>query len=61
MRSDRYRQQKKEQKGRHAKAVLAWIVVFLLFFAGTGGILFVDNVCLETTGQGGNLALVMEK
>ena len=61
MRSDRYQQQKKEQKGRRVKAVFAWIIVFLLFFAGTGGILFVDNVCLETTRQGGNLALVLEK
>ena len=61
MRSDRYQQQKKEQKLRRVKAVFAWIIVFLLFFAGTGGVLFVDNVCLETTGQGGNLALVEEK
>ena len=31
------------------------------FFAGTGGVLFVDNVCLETTRQGGNLTMYMEK
>ncbi len=30
-------------------------------FAGTGGVLFVDNVCLETTRQGGNLTMYMEK
>ena len=39
----------------------AWIVVFLIFFAGTGGVLFVDDVCLETTRQGGNLTMHMEK
>ncbi len=61
MRSERYQQQKKEQKDRRVKSVLTWIIVFLLFFAGTGGIMFVDNVCLETTGQGGNLTLVLEK
>lgn len=61
MRSERYQQQKKEKKDRRVKSVLTWIIVFLLFFAGTGGIMFVDNVCLETTGQGGNLTLVLEK
>lgn len=61
MRSNKYQQQKKEQKIRCVRAVFAWIVVFLIFFAGTGGVLFVDNVCLETTRQGGNLTMYMEK
>lgn len=43
------------------KLFLMWIIVFFLFFAGTGAVLFVDNVCLETTGQGGKLALEVEK
>lgn len=39
--------------------VLKMIIVFLLFFMGAGGILFLDNVCMETTGSGGNLILNM--
>lgn len=38
---------------------LKMIIVFLLFFMGTGGILFLDNVCMETTCSGGNLILNM--
>ena len=39
------------------RTLLEMIIVFFLFLAGTAGVLMVDTVCLETTGQGGKLVL----
>lgn len=33
------------------------IIIFMTFFIGTGSIMFLDNICLETTGEGGKLVL----
>lgn len=41
--------------------MIKMIVVFIVFFIGTGCLLFLDNLCLETTGSGGNLVLNIEK
>lgn len=40
--------------------ILRAAVVFLLFLVGTGGILFLDNLCRQDTGIGGNLVLNIE-
>ena len=32
------------------------IIVFLIFFTGTAGVIAVDNICHETTGEGGKLS-----
>lgn len=37
--------------------ILRLMMVFLLFLTGTGSILYIDEVCCETTGEGGNLVL----
>ena len=33
--------------------LIEFIIVVLLFFAGTGSLLFIDGICFETTGEGG--------
>ncbi|HIT99526.1 MAG: hypothetical protein ACLU5E_03265 [Anaerovoracaceae bacterium] len=40
--------------------ILKVLIVFMIFFAGTAGILFLDDLCLQTTGHGGNLVLNVE-
>lgn len=40
-------------KGTFLKA----LVVFLVFFVGMGGLIMVDTICLETTGEGGKFVL----
>lgn len=37
--------------------LIRMLLVFLVFFIGTGCILFLDNLCNETTGGGGKLVL----
>lgn len=39
------------------KSIMELIVVFLIFFVGMGSVLYVDEICFETTGEGGNLVL----
>lgn len=39
------------------RTFLKVIIVFFVFFAGTASILALDNICLETTGEGGKLVL----
>ena len=34
------------------KMLIKFIVVFMVFFTGTGSIIMLDNVCQETTGEG---------
>lgn len=41
--------------------ILRLIMIFMLFLAGTGSILFIDEICFETTGAGGNLVLDIDK
>lgn len=41
--------------------LIEFIIVMLLFFAGTGSLLFIDGICFETTGEGGNLVLDIDK
>lgn len=33
------------------------IIVFVVFFLGACGVLLVDTICCELTGEGGNLVL----
>ncbi|MDO4545447.1 MAG: hypothetical protein Q4C25_04760 [Bacillota bacterium] len=37
------------------KMIIGMLLIFLLFFGGASCILYLDNLCFETTGQGGNL------
>ncbi len=39
------------------KVFLKMLIVFFVFFVGTVSILALDNICLETTGEGGKLVL----
>lgn len=39
------------------KGFMRFMIVFLLFFSGACSIVYVDEICLETTGEGGNLVL----
>ncbi len=43
------------------KKLIKFIVVFTVFFAGTGSLIMLDNICRETTGEGGKLVLNIEK
>ena len=43
------------------RKLMKFIVVFMVFFAGTGSLIMLDNVCQETTGEGGKLVLNIEK
>ncbi|MCI5852425.1 MAG: hypothetical protein PUH42_01260 [Firmicutes bacterium] len=61
MRKERYEQIRKSRRRHKLQSVLAWLLVFGMFFAGTGCVLMVDSICLETTGQGGNLVFNVEK
>lgn len=36
------------------------LIVFMIFFTGTAGVLFLDDLCLQTTEHGGNLVLNVE-
>lgn len=53
MRSEKYR--------RKERLALKAALVFIVFFLGAGCILFLDNLCLTTTGSGGNLLFNVEK
>lgn len=37
------------------------IAVFLVFFLGTSGLIMVDNLCRQSTGQGGMLSVEINK
>jgi len=37
-----------------------WIVIFLITFIGTCGIIRVDQQCREFTGEGGKIGLSLE-
>ncbi len=37
------------------------IIIFIIFLVGTTAIIMIDNICKETTGQGGKLVLDVEK
>ena len=37
------------------KTIIKMIIVSIVFFIGTVSIISLDNICLETTGQGGHL------
>ncbi len=39
------------------KTVVEMLLVFVIFFIGTAGLLILDNICMETTGEGGKLVL----
>lgn len=41
--------------------ILEMILVFIVFFTGTACIIMLDNICLETAGEGGKLVLDVEK
>lgn len=43
------------------KTIIEMIMIFVLFFAGTAGLIMVDNICLESTGAGGKLVLDIDK
>lgn len=43
------------------KDVIRLIVIFIIFALGTTAIIMIDNICKETTGQGGKLVLDVEK
>lgn len=43
------------------KRILKFLIIFMIFFAGAGSILFLDEMCRETTGEGGNLVLDIDK
>lgn len=49
------------EKGVFMRKFILWFVVFAMFFVGTGCVLTVDQICQETTGQGGNLVFDVEK
>lgn len=38
------------------KLIYMAIIVFLIFFIGTAGVITVDNICCEMTGEGGKLS-----
>lgn len=42
------------------KTLLHAALIFLLFFAGTCGIVALDTICMETTGLGGKFVLHVE-
>ena len=37
--------------------IVELLLVFVIFFMGTAGVLILDNICMETTGAGGKLVL----
>lgn len=37
------------------------IIIFLVFFLGTSGLIAADTSCRETTGKGGNLSLKIKR
>ena len=43
------------------KGISKLIVIFLIFVMGTTAIIMIDNICKETTGDGGKLVLDVEK
>lgn len=43
------------------KSIVKLIIVFMIFFTGTCGIMILDTICKETTGYGGKLVFDVEK
>ena len=43
------------------KGISKLVAIFLIFVLGTTAILMIDNICKETTGDGGKLVLDVEK
>ena len=41
--------------------IVKLIVIFIIFALGTTAIIMIDNICKETTGDGGKLVLDVEK
>lgn len=41
--------------------LIEMIIVFIVFFMGTAGIIAVDDICIKTTGEGGKLVLDVDK
>jgi len=41
--------------------LLKFLLVFIVFFIGTGSLMMLDNICMETSGEGGKLVLNVEK
>lgn len=42
------------------KKLLRLMLIFIIAFIGTSCIMFLDNICMETTGEGGKLVLDVE-
>ena len=43
------------------RTLLKLMIIFIVFFTGTGCLMMLDNICRETTGEGGKLVLNVEK
>lgn len=42
------------------KILFEMMMIFFVFLIGTANIIMLDNICFETTGQGGKLVLDVE-